>query len=177
MINLISISNFTQPFLVFGGDEISTKKLDEIITESQNDFLLEVLGNELLYELNQDNSGNLPTTQKWIDFLSGLVYVIDTKIIDYKGFNLALKYYVFIKYNEWSESQLEASGEVVLQLNNSKQVSPKRKLIDASIKLVELTGNYYNWIYAPTCYNYLTDTDNFGALNFGIFKQQLRFGI
>ena len=164
MINLITISDFLQPFMVFAGTDETEMRLTEIIAEVQHDFLIEILGHELYYELENDNSGNFPTSQKWIDFINGVDYVKSDIKIGYKGIKKALAYRVYYFYNKYMKSILQENQEGNLLNPNSEQIIPIQKMTEAYNSAGELIYDYKT--YSPTIYNYLNDTSGFDSLKF-----------
>lgn len=192
LVNIISISDFSNPFIVVANDVGEAvnpyeTRLNEIIAEYQKEILLQILGPQLYYELENDKGGDLPISGKWYDFINGKKYTKDSKTIDYKGIKKILTHLIYYYYNADVKLVPIENGEGALQYDNTKQVIPEAKMIKAWSIAVDLIGydylcnfspyyhlnfysiywqpiEYYNYYqdiekYKPTVYNFLNDED------------------
>jgi len=158
MVNLIDISYFEEsPYLIPIGDMLPEQSLTDQVGKRQREFLIAVLGFQEYYNLENDNGGNLPITQKWVDFIDGVVYQKDNYNIDYKGIREALQRYVYFWYVRNNLTQMTEAGGVELQFENSIRKSGNQNAVDAYNEMTSLIGSEAN--YEPTIFNYLNDHD------------------
>ena len=132
-------------------------RLEAEIVKRQNDFLLLILGYQEKYNLENDNAGAFPTTQKWIDFINGVSYVKDSYNIDYKGIKEALKNYTYYWYLRDNTTQTNGFGGLKMDTKNASITIQSDKMSNAWNEMVDLIGLITN--NDPTIWNYLYDND------------------
>jgi hypothetical protein len=157
-VNLVTYSDFTEfPYNIVTSNTMPTELLTAEITKRQKEFLLQILGFQEYYDLQEDNSGAFPTTQKWIDFINGVAYTKNSKTIDYPGVKPALKLFIYYWYQRDIAVLTGSFGGKTLTTENSVKKNSEQKATDAFNEMVKLIGYVSN--DTPTIYNYLNDKD------------------
>ena len=158
MISLLSISDFqTAPYKILVGKNMPEDKLTNEIHKRQKEFLLKILGYQEYYNLENDNAGLFPTTQKWIDFINGVVYNSGSYVMDYKGILEPLKLYTYYFYQRNNFVQPGTFGGVKMEIENGYLKLESDKMVQAWNEMVYLIGQLPTNV--PTAYNYLNDND------------------
>jgi len=158
LVSLLDNTDFqTHPFLIVATETNFVNALTEQIAKRQRELLIQILGNQEYYNLENDNSGAFPITQKWIDFINGVVYTKDGNNIDYQGIKEVVKKYVYYWYVRDNVIQATESGGVVYNEQNTYRKIQNLKMVQAYNEMVDLIGDYNNDI--PTVFNYLDDND------------------
>ena len=98
MNNIISILDFTNPYLVYapGGTEHETY-LNELITIHQEDILKQILGIQTYNTMNANM-----TEDVWVEFIGGKEYPVDGIDYKYNGIKGVLARMV---YYHWHDSK------------------------------------------------------------------------
>lgn len=160
LIPLVTVLDFeNHPFYIsVGNDSMTTDSLESQIVRYQNEFLEKVLGYQELFNLNNDNNGLFPITQKWIDFLDGVVYDKGSKKIDYKGIKEPLKNYIYYWYLKNNQQTTGSFGGMQMKVVNAKLKADEIKARNAWASMRKLVG-YGCTDDIPTIWNYLEQHD------------------
>ena len=180
---ILTVSDFeSRPYNVSFSNTKSmpTDVLESEIVKRQDEFLLYILGYQEKYNLENDNAGAFPTTQKWIDFINGVAYVKDGYNIDYKGIKEALKNYTYYWYLRDNTTQTNGFGGLAMQTKNADIVIQSDKMKNAWNEMVDLilkAPNYMqntviiNRSQYPTIWNYLYDNDFDAEMDVEVFRK------
>ena len=167
MVNFISNSDFTTLEKVYSGGENSTEFLNDIIEKYQKDLLIDILGEREYYNLDNDLVDGVPATNKWLLFVNGTDYVVDSVHYDYKGIKPVLLKFIYYYWQKENASILAESGELVNNQINARKVIPINKMVAAYNEGIDLIYNSRS--YSPTVWHYL---QNDGTFTDWVFTQR-----
>jgi len=176
MKNLISISDFKNPYLVYAETgKPSEIFLNELIAENQEIYLKKILGFRLYNELDIEFSKETPTDLFWIDFVNGKNYIYNGISYNYKGIKEILCNIIYWFWHEKNLSQLNKTGDLIPIYENGQKNIPVHLMCEAWNKADRLLYNVD--VYAPTVYNYLNHNYIGNLLEFNTIKRKNLFGI
>jgi hypothetical protein len=142
-------------YTVYSASENSNQLLNDIITDKQKDILLSILGNIEYYNFEQDFSAGVPTSQKWLDFLNGADYTVNSVVYPFAGIKPVLVKFIYYHWQRETVSILGESGELYSNTNRLLKVVPRNKMVSAYNKACYEVSNCDS--YSPTVYHFLTE--------------------
>ena len=132
-------------------------ELDFFIEEYERELLLNALGVTLYNELQSELP--IPSTQKWIDLVSGKDYTINSKTKRWNGLRGAnmqslVAFYVYCQYLRNDNSTYLTTGIGQSTVNNAERSDPTPKFVKAWNRFLnQYQGNYYNNSYPSVLIN------------------------
>lgn len=123
-------------------DEISAE-LTSYITRFEKEILISSLGYDLYNQFATALAGT--PDQKWVDLRDGKTYVVDGITKKWDGFintdkKSLIAYYVYFQYLRYSSSYMATSGVKVSNSENSINISPIIKQVDAYNSCVDMVN-------------------------------------
>lgn len=168
MVNIITDTDFSYPYLPVVTDDATLSRIDNIITEYQPKILIDILGN-LEYEnlYNDYGSNPTPTNPIWVDFINGTTWqeIVNNIVvtINYKGIKPILTRLIYYYYIMSVQTLKMESGEGRGVFQNANQINPDDLIRFSYNEAISLIG--YDWPnnincnslekYRGTVFNYL----------------------
>jgi len=125
----------------FGGEFAFSTTLKNqnivLIDKEEKRITTDLLGYELFKQFNNDLINGLPVTQKWIDFVNGIDYILDGVLKNYTGIIEMLQYYTLSILTEKFQLFQTGIGIRKLEGENSLDTSNLEKE-------QEIVNNYNN---------------------------------
>jgi hypothetical protein len=139
LTTLLKISDFTNPFAVFeknADNDGYEKYFDDVLTKSQKDFLVKLLGYQMynyMYTNYTADNGD------FYDLLvKGTSYSYGGVTYTYEGIIPALVRYSFYEWQRWNKDRLTASGSLKQNFKESQKVIPVDKIYTAYREMREM---------------------------------------
>lgn len=155
MNNLITISDFSNPYLVFavaGAD--SEDLLNEYITKYQKDYLIQILGHRTYNVFDAACiSGVPPTSGFWYEFIEGVTYPEDSVNYIYPGIKPVLVKLLYYWWHRNTATILGEKGELKANYQKLVKTIPAQKMVSAYNDAIEEIQSCIS--YAPTVYHYM----------------------
>lgn len=150
MANLIDTSYFINE-ISLPVDQVSAE-LTSYITKYEKEILIKCLGYDL-YKAFITGLSSGTIAQKWLNLRDGLDYIDNGITYNWPGLintskESLIAYYVFYKYLAGTNSFNSALGQKVVNSENSGNISPVNKQVDAFNRcssLVDMLGTYINY--------------------------------
>lgn len=175
MANIITISDFSSPYLVYAvtGDDSNTI-LNDLITYYEKLILTQILG-EIEYN---DYIAN-PSNTEWGYFVDGHTYTYNSESYVYPGIKPILTKFLYYYWQVETSSSLAESGQLKKNLVNSIQIVPAHKMVRAYNEAIDLISNDRE--YSPTVYNFLdhmqSENDYFPDWEYTTFEKINTFNL
>jgi hypothetical protein len=162
MINLIDKDDFSIPYQVVAGSTALETRLDDIITQYQRAYLIDILGDEEYNKFENDFSGGVPQSQEWIDFLDGATYTKEsvsgiTLTINYLGIKPVLAKLIYKDYQHATITKVFTNGKAQVNRADATQMFPDSLIVEAYNLAIDEIWNGSE--YAPTVYNFLEENE------------------
>jgi len=125
-MSLIDKSYFTGTINIDTGKSDTQILLAAYITDSEAKYLTMLLGEDLYYDYTQN-----PTVQKYVDLITGKVYVDNGISKNYTGVKQMLAYFTWHEFQIAQISFSSVLGEASGMSVNSTIVEPTMKLVNA----------------------------------------------
>jgi len=95
----------------------------KFISGLEKRFLLDFLGASAFLEFQNDIQNGLPTSEKWIDFVNGIIYEYENEQIIYEGILEMLQGFIFYKLYQISNTQQGNFENIDLKYKNALALS------------------------------------------------------
>lgn len=165
MNNLITISDFKNPYLVFSGELGSPEEtyLNELIAEHQEIILKRILGVQMYNEFETNIADTF-----WVNFINGVEYTYNGDVYHYKGIKQVIARMLFYWWNFEMQNSLVSKGAIKLDFKEGIKIIPTSKMINQFNIAVELIQGVEESVYNYIIHNYTGDSfkfENFEKLN------------
>lgn len=149
MDNIITISDFKNPYLVFAtAGTVTETYLNELIAKYQEEILKNILGIQTYNVMQTDIADDL-----WTRFISGYTYTVDSISYEYQGIKEVLTNFLYYYWNYDLANGLVPDGSVVMNYDENTKVIPQQKMVNSWNDACKLIDN--NILYDATVYHYL----------------------
>ena len=179
MINLATNIDFKNPYQVYSDDGADII-LEQIITQFQRRYLVQILGEQEYSKFESDGNG-IPTEDKWTRFLNGYDYQKDSSsgvpiTIRYPGIKPVLTKLIFLDYHENTQEVTQKNGRGRMKRLNIDQIKPRNMQVNAWNDAVDEIKD--ESLYSPTVYNFLYEhKENYPDWDFTGFEHINIFNI
>ena len=138
----------------FGGEFAFSTTLKNqnivLIDKEEKRITTDLLGYELFKQFNNDLINGLPVTQKWIDFVNGIDYVLDGVLKNYTGIIEMLQYYTLSILTE--KFQLFQTGIGIRKLEgenslDTSNIEKEQQIINNYNNCLPLYRQAYDFLY------------------------------
>ena len=138
----------------FGGEFAFSTTLKNqnivLIDKEEKRITTDLLGYELFKQFNNDLSNGLPVTQKWINFVNGIDYVLDGVLKNYSGIIEMLQYYTLSILTE--KFQLFQTGIGIRKLEgenslDTSNIEKEQQIINNYNNCLPLYRQAYDFLY------------------------------
>jgi len=170
MDNLITISDFKNPYLVFAvAGEVSETYLNELIAKYQKEILRKILGVVTYNDMETNITDNI-----WDRFINGYTYTVDSVEYQYKGIKEVLTNFIFYYWSYNVVNNLVPFGSIAINYEENDKTIDVNKMVHAWNDAINLIDN--NILYDATVYHYL---ENFAPDTwiFNVYDKQNILGI
>lgn len=149
MTNLITKSDFKNPYQVYSGTTETELLLDEYITKYQEYYLKKILG----IRMYNDFDSKYPDGGFYDNFVNGTTYTEDSVSYVYPGIKPVLVKFVYYWWHRNTATILGEKGELKANYQKLVKTIPVNKMVSAYNDAVDLIDN--NISYDATVYHYL----------------------
>jgi hypothetical protein len=171
MINFIENSDLENSiYKVFVGGQNETEFFNEIVSDTQEVVLRQILGNIEYNELESYIIDGELTSDKWINFVNGTSYNYNGVEYVYKGIKPILIKFIYFFWQKAKRSILSENGEI-----KKGSIYPLSKMVLAYNSAIDLIQDNYN--YNASVYNYMIHSGLFTNLLFSEFKKVNTWGV
>lgn len=170
MNNLITKSDFKNPYMVFAGTPATESLLNDLIEFYQPEILRKILG-ELEYQnmVTDSNTDGTFDSDKWTYFVEGTTYTEGGVDYVYKGVKPVLCMFIYYYWQRETVSTIAERGAVKAEYSKIVPVVPAGKMAmvwNMAVDIVYNTDTYY-----PSVYRYLSDAYTFDDWDFTGFDK------
>lgn len=150
MNNLVITTDFKGVWLLPNANsELIITKYTDVITNSQDEFLKELLGYSFFKELQTAVDVEEPDVieQKWLNFINGCEYTENSVLKEFKGLKQLLVKVMWFEIISQGLISINSNGISVMNTENSETVDPTMFMMNIWAVITTEINNLYHFLY------------------------------
>ena len=120
---MILSKNIEDYFKGYYSIEIDNYLTEDFVNAAEMQYLQSLLGIDSYFELKSDLTNGVPQSDKWKNFVNGVIYEIDNKQINYKGIIDMLQGFIYYEIYKLNNTSPTGVGQGRLSPENSELAS------------------------------------------------------